>query len=376
MDEDSNSNRHPASALGGVLEPAKHATVARARLQTKEQSSERYELRDPFSEVTYCADTFPEMVAKAEQIGSSRFIAVADDGKRTPIMKTAGEWLRGAQLPAAPKLQLDPTTARDNLPEAIATRTTAGTVVGQQQSQRADTTFDPREERNARVASIESALMDRYLITRAPLRVGAMSFGQTEYRFRGDSSRVAFTESTFRLATDSNSPSVARSMIDVAEARNWTTLRVSGHEDFKRLVWLEASLRGHKTIGYEPNPGDLELLKNTREARHVNRIEPSPSTVNASTSSAPPEKTSARGGGGLKAVLAAIEAVLIAKEVPEQKRTAVMAVAAEKLSQRLSNGQAPKVKLYDMAAPAQRPIPSQSPQMQRTRERANPSPTR
>ena len=68
------------------------------------------------------------------------------------------------------------------------------------------------------------------------------------------------------MATDTNSSSVARSMVDVAETRNWRALRVSGNEDFKRMVWLEASVRGVKTLGYEPLSADLEVLKREREA--------------------------------------------------------------------------------------------------------------
>ena len=60
--------------------------------------------------------------------------------------------------------------------------------------------------------------IERYVIKRAMVSIGDKPVGQTEYRFRGDTTRVAFTESTFRLATDTNSPSVARSMVDVAEA--------------------------------------------------------------------------------------------------------------------------------------------------------------
>ncbi len=217
--------------------------------------------------------------------------------------------------------------------------------------------------------------MDRYIIKRAPVTMGDVTIGRTEYRFRGDTSRVAFTESTFRLATDTNSPSVARSMVDVAEARNWKALRVAGNEDFKRMVWLEASVRGVKTLGYEPNPGDLEVLKREREARLVNRIEPARDASN-SAAAAPAEKASARGGGGRKAVLAAIEAVLVAKKVPEKQRAAVMAAATEKLAQRIRDGQAPKVKVYDKAAPSQRPVVVPTPEMQRTRERAAPAPVR
>src|SRR5207244_12697011 len=131
---------------------------------------------------------------------------------------------------------------------------------------------DAQAERAALVARLEAALTDRYIIKRAPVTVGHATIGHTEYRFRGDPSRVAFTESTFRLATDTNSPSVARSMVDVAEARNWKALRVSGHEEFRRLVWFEASLRGVKTIGYEPMPSDLAWLRSERETRQANRI--------------------------------------------------------------------------------------------------------
>ena len=235
--------------------------------------------------------------------------------------------------------------------------------------------IDPQAERAALVARLESALMDRYIIKRAPVTMGDVTIGRTEYRFRGDTSRVAFTESTFRLATDTNSPSVARSMVDVAEARNWKALRVSGNEDFKRMVWLEASVRGVKTLGYEPNPGDLEVLKREREARQVNRIEPA-RDASSSAAAAPAEKTSARGGGGRKAVLAAIEAVLVAKKVPEKHRAAVMAAATEKLAQRIRDGQVPKVKVYDRAAPSQRPVVVPTPEMQRSRDRAAPAPVR
>jgi pimeloyl-ACP methyl ester carboxylesterase len=101
--------------------------------------------------------------------------------------------------------------------------------------------------------------------------------------------------------------------------------------------------------------------------------------ANTSAGAAPTEKASARGNsgaGGRKAVLAAIEAVLIAKNVPEKQRDAVMAAATEKLAQRIRDGQAPKVKVYDSAAPSQRPAVVPTPEMQRARDRAAPAPAR
>ena len=114
-----------------------------------------------------------------------------------------------------------------------------------------------------------------------------------------------------------------------------------------------------------------EVLKREREARLVNRIEPARGD-SPGTAATPADKASARGGGGRKAVLAAIEAVLVAKRVPEKQREAVMAAATEKLAQRIRDGQAPKVKVYDKAAPSQRPAVMPTPEVQRTRERAAP----
>jgi len=374
MDADNPPSRRPTSAPGGTVEPANRATVAKERFQTPtEVPGERYELRDPFAEVTYRANTFPEMVTKADQLGSSRFTALDAQGRRTTVQKVNGEWQRGPQRAAAPERPVDGTPVRDDVPQ-----TTSVVPLGkaQPQAEAADAkviaSIDAKAERAALVARLEAALVDRYLIKRAPVTVGDVTIGRTEYRFRGDTSRVAFTESTFRLATDTNSPSVARSMVDVAEARNWRALRVSGNEDFKRMVWLEASVRGVKALGYEPNPADLEVLKKEREARLVNRIEPARGD-STTAAAAPAEKASARGGGGRKAVLAAIEAVLVAKGVPDRQRKAVMAAATEKLAQRLREGQSIKVKVYDKAAPSRRPAVVPTPEVQRSRERAAPA---
>jgi hypothetical protein len=207
--------------------------------------------------------------------------------------------------------------------------------------------------------------------------MGDVTVGQTEYRFRGDATRVAFTESTFRLSTDTNNPSAARSMVDVAEARHWPGVRVSGNADFKRLVWLEASLRGVRVLGHEPQLADQELLKREREARAVNRVEPVcplPNTAPEPHAPGGTAKQSARGNGGRKAVLAALEAVLLEKGVRGRQREAVMAAAQETLARRQREGQTLKVKVVDpKAAPARAATAIPNREVQRTPERGSPT---
>lgn len=356
------------SAQGGAVEPANRAPVAIWQFQTpNEPPAERYELRDPFADVTYRSDHWPDMVAKADQLGANRFVVLDQRGQRSMAHKVDGQWQREVTRMAEREQPVPPGDARTN-------------AIGQRPAQtpsapdpQAVPRIDAQAERAALVARLEASLVDRYIIKRSPVTVGDLSLGLTEYRFRGDTSRVAFTESTFRLATETNSPSVARSMVDVAEARNWQTLRVTGSEDFRRLVWLEAAARGVKTLGYEPNPADLERLKVERELRQINRIEPARDALHNKDAAPPSDKPAGRGSGGRKAVLAAIEAILLAKKVPEKQRVAIMNAAGEKLAQRIRDGHSLKVKVYDKNAPSQRPAVITPREPQRSRDHAAPA---
>lgn len=379
MDEVPSSNHSPAPIRGGTIEPAKRTALAQERPQTPHPApAERFELRDPFFEVTHRAPTFEEMRTKAEQMGASRFTAIDGAGTRTPVQRINGEWQRGTPLPALSQRPLDPTPARDELPDASVEPdpglSTLKHTVSETASATAIAKTDAQAERAALVARIESALTERYVIRRAPVKVGDMQIGSTEYRFRGDSSRIAFTESTFRLATGSSSPSVARSMVDLAQARDWKGLRVSGAEDFRRMVWLEATVRGVKALGYEPTPADLELLRREREARQTNRIEPARDTGDGEAALAG-AKATAR-GGGQRAVIAAIDAVLVAKKVPEAKRLAVLAAATEQLATLARSSAVPKIKVYDRNAPRQMPTMEVSPDRHHGPDRAPPARSR
>lgn len=369
------------SSAGGTVEPADRVQVAIRTLQTPEpEAGERFELRDPFTDVTYRSDRYQDMVTKADQLGANRFVVVDLRGQKSFVQKLDGQWQR--DVPREP--QHDPSPDQSGQPKPEQTPPGAKTKgvssptrekaveVPVQAAPPSTARIDAQAERDALVARIEASLVDRYIIKRATVSLGDVSIGLTEYRFRGDTSRIAFTESTFRLSTDTNSPSVARSMVDVAEARNWHSLRVTGSDDFRRLVWLEAAARGVKALGYEPNPIDLERLKVERELRQINRIEPGRES-NALPAAANTDKPSGRGGGGRKTVLAAIEAILVANRVPEKRREAIMVAATEKLAQRIREGQVPKVRLYDKNAPSQRTVVAPQPEQQRRRERAAPA---
>lgn len=367
MDPNTTSDSSP----GGTVEPERGPAAARQRTRPLQEPSvtERYELRDPFAEVTYRSKSFDDIVAHAERLGAERLYAVATDNTRTAIVKIEGAWRREAspsRAEAGPS-QSEAEAIRDARGGGKASPEPKVDHPSDSQAQATRPRGEAEAARRAYVERLEAALSERYLIKRAPLMLGDVTLGRTEYRYRGDTSRVAFTESTYRLATDVNHPSVARSMVDVAEARNWKAVRVSGHEDFRRMVWLEASLRGVKALGYEPQVQDLELLQRQREARQVNRIEP---TLTSGSDAA--EKASGRGSGGRKAVLVALEALLVARQVPARQREAVMAAAEANLARRVKAGEVHRVKVYDRSAAPQPGSRAPSREMQRSREQSGP----
>jgi hypothetical protein len=74
------------------------------------------------------------------------------------------------------------------------------------------------------------------------------------------------------LVTQHNRPDVVESMVDMVKAKSWERILVSGHEAFRREVWLQATLLGLQVSGYEPKAADLARLGEGRRELTNNRV--------------------------------------------------------------------------------------------------------
>jgi hypothetical protein len=92
------------------------------------------------------------------------------------------------------------------------------------------------------------------------------------FYFRDAENRVAFEDRGRKMVTDHNHPEVVSSMVDMAESKGWSKLKVAGHDDFKRQVWLEASMRGIEVSGFTPKDVDLAKLAELQQAQRTNSI--------------------------------------------------------------------------------------------------------
>ena len=91
-----------------------------------------------------------------------------------------------------------------------------------------------------------------------------------KYHFQRNHDEVAFHDKGNKLETKTNSPAVAESMVQIAQARGWDEIRISGSETFKREVWLEAAARGMHVRGFNPTDADkakLVAMQNKPEFR-------------------------------------------------------------------------------------------------------------
>lgn len=97
---------------------------------------------------------------------------------------------------------------------------------------------------------------------------------KTNYYDKDDKNQVniAFEDRNKSLHTSRQDEKTIYSMLDMAQAKNWTAIKLKGTEEFKQRAWLEASLRGIEVKGYEPNEKDLAELKARQAERSVNAV--------------------------------------------------------------------------------------------------------
>ncbi len=121
---------------------------------------------------------------------------------------------------------------------------------------------------------LSQSILQRYIVTHE--KAGLLDKGKTEFTLRnGDKQgELAFSDSGKSLTTEMQDKSTIRAMIEVANAKNWKEVTVSGTDEFRRAAWLEARVAGIEVRGYEPREADKKMLAElVIPAAKVNTIE-------------------------------------------------------------------------------------------------------
>jgi hypothetical protein len=99
------------------------------------------------------------------------------------------------------------------------------------------------------------------------LRVG------NRFHFTSKPDVQAFTDKGDKLETKSDSAQIANDLVRIAHLRGWEDIKVKGSEEFRRQVWMEASLQGMHVKGYKPSEADKALLEKRERENPVNAVE-------------------------------------------------------------------------------------------------------
>jgi hypothetical protein len=200
--------------------------------------------------------------------------------RKTPAEAAAGDGSAGATRPerpastsrrrGRPAAEVDPSgpaTAPENVVRPARRREAAPEVAAPP-----DATRPP--SRPATTSQLTSASADA-----VPERVRDR-FVQVGAQWHFPDGALAFTDRGRRLVTPSENAEVVRSLVEIAQARGWEAIAVSGTERFRKEAWAAGQLAGVIVKGYTATPFDKETLARTlarrREAaeRPVDDVQP------------------------------------------------------------------------------------------------------
>ncbi|WP_193087536.1 LPD7 domain-containing protein [Advenella sp. FME57] len=98
-------------------------------------------------------------------------------------------------------------------------------------------------------------------------------FVEGKYVDAGNGVTTIFQDKGKYLATVKEDIQTVHDMVEVAKAKGWERLKLSGTPEFKRLMFIEAESQGIKTRGHKPSPEDLGMVNKRFEERSLNQVQ-------------------------------------------------------------------------------------------------------
>lgn len=162
-----------------------------------------------------------------------------------------------AQTPSTTKIETDQTEQEENEPERPAP---------EQEKPQANTGLN---------YTIPAHLQSRMVAVDVQrFRVAGYEMGAHLLRYTAPDNpkTVLFEDKGKIIQTARDDKQTIQDMLDIAKAKGWDSIKISGSQEFKQQMWLEAESRGIATKGYKPSPEDLAHLERRREERATNSI--------------------------------------------------------------------------------------------------------
>ena len=129
----------------------------------------------------------------------------------------------------------------------------------------ADDTAEKLSDGNAPASDRDESARRRLAQATAIPDAVAQRFLRVEDRYYFPDRTLAFTDRGTKLKAETHNLEVIRSLVAIAEARDWQAITVTGTEEFRSEVWREASLRGIEVHGYRASDVEIAALQRAAE---------------------------------------------------------------------------------------------------------------
>ncbi|MCL1077092.1 hypothetical protein D5R81_07750 [Parashewanella spongiae] len=104
--------------------------------------------------------------------------------------------------------------------------------------------------------------------SRLPVNLSQRYFSvQNKFYFRTPPQSLAFTDKKVKLQTRLTNRKIVTDLLVIASNRQWSEVRLSGCQAFKKEAWYQAQTQGFKVTGYRPNEADLKRLSQSQEPK-------------------------------------------------------------------------------------------------------------
>lgn len=122
-------------------------------------------------------------------------------------------------------------------------------------------------------SELPQSIRTRFIVAKKDNGIFEPSWTEFAYRAGRYQGELAFTDAGKQLITQSDQREIVVAMLEVAKAKNWSEITVSGSDVFRRQAWLEGRMAGMDVRGYEARDVDQQLLQDLqRGGRATNRM--------------------------------------------------------------------------------------------------------
>ncbi|HEZ2546986.1 TPA: PriCT-2 domain-containing protein [Neisseria meningitidis] len=136
-----------------------------------------------------------------------------------------------------------------------------------------------------------------------------------QYLSADNHTTVLFEDKGNALKTAKSDQQTIQDMLEVAKAKGWDSIKISGSPEFKSMMYVAAESQGIKTTGYKPTPADLAMVEKLREERSLNGIQ---STHKPKLDPKQPENAPAHQSDA--ATLSAADKLKTQNEMPDERQ--------------------------------------------------------